>query len=107
MTEPLRFGLVGCGVIGPVHAEAIASLPDAVLAAAADLNLERAQRLTEQYGGTAYSDLESMLGQERLDVVIICTPSGMHGEHACAVMRAGRHVIVEKPMEITRAAMDE
>ena len=37
MTEPLRFGLVGCGVIGPVHAEAIASLPDAVLAAAADL----------------------------------------------------------------------
>src|SRR5437588_4141854 len=48
-----------------------------------------------------------MLKHERLDVVIICTPSGMHGEHACAVMRAGRHVIVENPMEITRAAMDE
>jgi len=107
MTEPLRFGLVGCGVIGPIHAEAIATLPDAVLAAAADLVPERVQKLTEQYGGTPYTDLARMLKHERLDVVIVCTPSGLHGEHACQIMRAGRHVIVEKPMEITREAMDE
>ena len=107
MTEPLRFGLVGCGVIGPVHAEALASLPDALLVAAADLDIERAQKLTATYGGTPYSDLQSMLQRERLDVVIICTPSGLHGEHACQVMRAGRHVIVEKPMEIRREALDE
>ncbi|HYT28408.1 MAG TPA: Gfo/Idh/MocA family oxidoreductase [Ktedonobacteraceae bacterium] len=107
MTEPLRLGLVGCGVIGPVHAEAIASLPDAVLAAAADLVPERVQKLTEQYGGTPYTDLARMLQRERLDVVIVCTPSGLHGEHACQIMRSGRHVIVEKPMEITREAMDE
>ena len=107
MTEPLRFGLVGCGVIGPIHAEAIATLPDAVLVAAADLVPERVQKLTEQYGGTPYTDLASMLKHERLDVVIVCTPSGLHGEHACQIMRSGRHVIVEKPMEITREAMDE
>jgi predicted dehydrogenase len=107
MSEPLRFGLVGCGVIGPVHAEAIASLPDARLVAVADLNMERAQKLAAQYGGTAYPDLQSMLQREPLDVVIICTPSGLHGEHACQVMRAGRHVIVEKPMEIRREALDE
>ncbi|HLQ11584.1 MAG TPA: Gfo/Idh/MocA family oxidoreductase [Ktedonobacteraceae bacterium] len=107
MTEPLRFGLVGCGVIGPVHAEAIASLPDALLVAAADLDFERAQKLTGKYGGTPYHDLQSMLQRERLDVVIICTPSGLHGEHACLVMRSGRHVIVEKPMEIRREALDE
>ena len=107
MTEPLRFGLVGCGVSGPIHAEALASLPDAVLAAVADLVPERVHKLTERYGGTPYTDLESMLQQERLDVVIICTPSGMHGEHACMVMRSGRHVIVEKPMEIRREALDE
>lgn len=107
MTEPLRFGLVGCGVIGPIHAEAIASLPDAVLVAAADLVAERVQKLTEQYGGTPYTDLASMLKHERLDVVIVCTPSGLHGAHACQIMRSGRHVIVEKPMEITREAMDE
>lgn len=107
MTEPLHFGLVGCGVIGPVHAEAIASLPDALLVSAADLDFERAQKLTRKYGGTPYSDLQSMLQRERLDVVIICTPSGLHGEHACQVMRSGRHVIVEKPMEIRREALDE
>lgn len=107
MTEPLRFGLVGCGVIGPVHAEALASLPDARLVAAADIDMERARKLTAQYGGTPYPDLQSMLQHEALDVVIVCTPSGLHGEHACQIMRAGRHVIVEKPMEIRREALDE
>ncbi len=107
MAEPLRFGLVGCGVIGPVHAEALASLPDARLVAVADLNMERAQKLTAKYGGTPYPDLQSMLQREALDVVIVCTPSGLHGEHACQIMRAGRHVIVEKPMEIRREALDE
>ena len=107
MTEPLRFGLVGCGVIGPVHAEALASLPDALLVAVADLDIERAQKLTATHGGTPYHDLQSMLQRERLDVVIICTPSGLHGEHACQVMRSGRHVIVEKPMEIRRETLDE
>jgi UDP-N-acetyl-2-amino-2-deoxyglucuronate dehydrogenase len=107
MAEPLRFGLVGCGIIGPVHAEALSQLPDAQLAAVADLDLERAQNLTEKYGGTPYHDLQSMLQRERLDVVIICTPSGLHGEHACQVMRSGLHVIVEKPMEIRREALDE
>ena len=107
MAEPLRFGLVGCGVIGPVHAEALASLPDARLVAVADLTMERAQKLTAQYGGTPYPDLQSMLQREALDVVIVCTPSGLHGEHACQIMHAGRHVIVEKPMEIRREALDE
>ncbi len=106
-SEPLRFGLVGCGVIGPVHAEALASLPDALLVAAVDLEIERAQKLTAKYGGTPYQALQSMLERERLDVVIVCTPSGLHGEHACQVMRSGLHVIVEKPMEIRREALDE
>ncbi len=107
MTEKLLFGIVGCGVIGPIHAEAIASLPDAQLAAVTDIIPERAQKLADQYGATPYTDLQEMLMRERLDVVIICTPSGMHGEQACQVMRSGRHVIVEKPVEISLAAIDE
>ena len=70
--------------------DTIDGLPDALLIAVADLNVERARKLTEKYGGTPYSELETMLKQERLDVVIICTPSGNHGEHAIQVMRAGR-----------------
>ena len=107
MTERLRFGIVGCGVIGPVHAEAIAGLPDAELVAVIDILPERAGQLASKYGATPYTDLQSMLAHEQLDVVIICTPSGLHGEHACQVMRSGRHVIVEKPMEISRAAIEE
>jgi UDP-N-acetyl-2-amino-2-deoxyglucuronate dehydrogenase len=107
MTEKLRFGIVGCGVIGPTHAEAIASLPEAQLVAVTDLNAERAQKLADQYGATFYTDLQEMLTRERLDVVDVCTPSGLHGEHACQVMRSGRHVIVEKPMEISREAIEE
>lgn len=107
MVEKLRFGLVGCGVIGPLHAEAIASLPDAQLDAVTDIVLERAEKLARPYGARAYTDMKVMLTRERLDVVTICTPSGMHGEHACCAMCAGCHVIVEKPMEIRLEAIDE
>src|SRR6266852_3331863 len=107
MTEKLLFGIVGCGVIGPIHAEAIASLPDAQLAAVTDIIPERAQKLAAQYGATPYTDFQEMLTRERKDVVIVCTPSGMHREHTCRVMRSGRHVIIEKPMEISLSAIDE
>ncbi len=107
MTEKLRFGIVGCGVIGPTHAQAIASLPDAQLVAVTDINPEKAQRLAGEYAVKPYTALAEMLAGEQLDVVIICTPSGLHGEQACQVMHSGRHVIVEKPMEISHAAIEE
>ena len=107
MAEKLRFALIGCGVIGPTHAEAINSLPDAELVAVADIVPAQAQKLAERYGVRAYSDVQEMLARERLDVVNICVPSGLHGEIACQVMRAGKHVMVEKPMEIRLEAIDE
>lgn len=107
MSEKIRFGIVGCGVIGPTHAEAIKSLPDAQLVAVADIIPEKAQALAQKYEAKAYGSLDEMLEQEELDVVDVCTPSGMHGEHAIQVMRAGRHVIVEKPMEIKHERLDE
>jgi UDP-N-acetyl-2-amino-2-deoxyglucuronate dehydrogenase len=105
MAEQIRFGIVGCGVIGPTHAKAISSLPDARLVAVADVVAERAQKLAAIYGVTPYTTLQEMLERERLDVVDVCTPSGLHGELACQIMRSGRHVIVEKPMEIKREAI--
>ncbi len=107
MTRKLRFGIIGCGVIGPFHALAITSLPDAELVAVADIILERAQELAETFQVTPYSDFQEMLSREQLDVIDICTLSGLHGEHACQAMRSRRHVIVEKPMEISRAAIAE
>ncbi len=107
MPEKFRFGIIGCGVIAPTHAEAISSLPDAQLVALADTLPEKAQKLADQYHAQAYTSVESMLDNEQLDIVTICTPSGMHADHACQVMRSGRDVIVEKPMEIKRERIDE
>lgn len=107
MTKKLRFGIIGCGVIGSLHAEAIIGLPDAQLVAVADSIPERAQKLAEAFHVTPYSDFQEMLAHEQLDVVDICTPSGQHGEEACQVIRSGRHVIVEKPMDISRKAIEE
>src|SRR5712692_8604011 len=107
MTNTLRFGIVGCGVIGSVHAEAINSLPAAQLVVVADIIPENAQKLADKYAVGAYADVQEMLDHEMLEVVNICTPSGDHKEHACRVMRSGRHVIVEKPLEISLPAIDE
>ncbi len=107
MTRKLRFGIIGCGVIGRLHAEAITSIPDAQLVAVADIIPELAQKLAEAFHATSYSDVQQMLAHEQLDVVDVCTPSGMHGQDASQVMRSGRNVIVEKPMEISRAALEE
>jgi Predicted dehydrogenases and related proteins len=105
MAKKFRFGIIGCGVIAPTHASAIASLADAELVAVADIVPEKAQALADQYQATAYVDAQEMLDHEQLDVVEICTPSGMHGAHAILAMRAGCNVIVEKPMEITHERM--
>lgn len=107
MRERLRFGIIGAGVIGPTHAAAIVSLPDAVVAAVCDPIAERARTLASQYGAAAYDDPQAMLQRESLDVVCVCTPSGEHGAHAARAMRAGCHVVVEKPLEITVERIDD
>jgi UDP-N-acetyl-2-amino-2-deoxyglucuronate dehydrogenase len=107
MTAKLRFGIIGSGVIGPTHAQAIGMQPDAELVAVTDVVPEKAQKLAEKFSVTPYQDAREMLAQERLDIVDVCTPSGTHGEYAIKAMRVGCHVIVEKPMEITLAKIDE
>ncbi len=94
MAEQVCFGIIGCGVIGPTHAKAISGLPDARLVAVADVIAEQAQHLADRYGATPYANVQEMLVSEQLDVVNICTPSGLHGDVACQAMRSGRHVIV-------------
>lgn len=95
MIEKLRFGLVGCGVIGPLHSEAISSQPDAQLGAVVDVVTRRAEELAKRYGARAYTGLPMMLAREYLDAGALCVPGGLHGEYACDAMRAGCHVILE------------
>ncbi len=107
MAERIRFGILGCGVIGPHHAQAIAGLPDdAVLVAVADRELDRAEKLAQQYGATAYDALNELLRHSELDAVCICTPSGEHAACAVAALDAGKHVVIEKPVDVTLTAID-
>ena len=102
----MRFGITGCGVIGPTHARCIQELEGAELVAACDIVPGRAQKLAQDYGCEAYTEYEAMLQRPDLDIVCVCTPSGMHAEMGIAAARAGKHVIVEKPIDISLAKAD-
>jgi UDP-N-acetyl-2-amino-2-deoxyglucuronate dehydrogenase len=103
----VRFGLVGCGVIGTLHARLIASLAgSAELAAAADLELPRAKLAAEAHGADAYTSLDELLVRDDIDAVSVCLPSGSHAEAAVRALEAGKHVLIEKPIDITLAAAD-
>ena len=104
--EPVRFALVGCGVIAPVHARSIDELSDAKLVALCDIEREKAQRLAEFYPADIYTDYCEMVRRADIDVVVVLTPSGLHAEIGIAAADAGKHVIVEKPMDVTLAKAD-
>jgi predicted dehydrogenase len=100
-TKPLGFAVIGCGRIAPNHGQAIVALEDARLVAAADIIKERAEAYCERFGGEPYRSYKEMLQRPDIDVVCICTPSGMHAEIGVAAARAGKHVLVEKPMALS------
>ena len=100
------FAIVGCGVIAPFHAEAIKSLPNAELRALVDVVPEQARKRAAEFGGTPYSDLAEALARPDIDVVCICVPSGLHAEVGVQAAAAGKHVLVEKPIDITLEAAD-
>lgn len=100
------FGIIGCGMIAGFHARAIAECRGARLAAGFDSVPEAADRLAQTTGCKAYHDLNEMLADPAVDVVTVATPSGAHLEPAVAAARAGKHVIVEKPLEITLRRCD-
>lgn len=101
----MRFAVVGAGVIGRTHAACIAGLaPDATLALVADEVPGRARDLAAAYGAEAVTSAAAVFGRADIDAVAICTPSGRHAEHAVAALDAGKHVIVEKPIDVTLRA---
>jgi len=100
------FGVVGCGVIGPRHAQVASALPNARFVACTDLVAERAKALAEAEGGEAEPNLEALLSRNDVDVVSVCVPSGLHAEVGVAAAEAGKHLVVEKPIEISLAAAD-
>ncbi|HHV55439.1 MAG TPA: Gfo/Idh/MocA family oxidoreductase [Firmicutes bacterium] len=98
--KPVGWAVVGCGVIGPLHAAGVAKGPFTRLVACCDIVAERAENLARQHGAKAYTSLEQVLDDPEVEAVSICTPSGMHPEMTIRALRAGKHVLTEKPMAI-------
>ena len=99
------FGIVGAGVIASFHARAIAGLNGARLVAVADQTPERAESLASDFNVEALS-IDALLRRPEIDVVCICVPSGHHADIGVMAAGAGKHVIVEKPIEVTLEAAD-
>lgn len=103
---PHGFGIIGCGMIANFHAKAIRELRGAKLVACFDNVPAAADRLAAAYDCKAYHSLSEMLADPKVTVVTIGTPSGAHMEPAVMAAKAGKHVIVEKPLEITLKRCD-
>lgn len=104
---PIGFGIVGCGMISRFHAKAIDSIRGAEIVACYDAYAPGAEKYSAEIGCTKYDDLADMLADDRVNVVNVCTPSGAHMEPAVAAANAGKHVVVEKPLEITLKKCDK
>ena len=100
------FGIIGCGMIANFHARAIGDIRGAKVVACHDAFPAAADRFAEANGCRSYHKLADMLADPDVDVVTIGTPSGAHMEPAVAAANAGKHVIVEKPLEITLRRCD-
>ncbi len=100
------FGVLGLGAIGPTHCEAIQAVAEANLLAVCDKSPSRAA-IGQRYSVSSYTDITEFLAHPGLEAVNICVPSGYHAEVGRLVARSGKHVLVEKPIEVTLEAADQ
>ncbi len=106
MSDTLGFGIAGCGMIAAYHAEAIEDIDGAEVVATWDVAEEPARELAETHDVDWYTDYDAFIGRDDLHVVNICSPSGTHAKAGVPAAEAGKHVIVEKPLEITLEKCD-
>ena len=107
MKDRVGYGVIGCGVIAPWHARAVKNILVAELIAVCDVIPEKAEKIKEEFGAQyAYADYHELLARDDVDVVSICTPSGMHADMGMDAARAGKHVMTEKPIDIALERID-
>src|SRR6266487_2173798 len=98
--EELKFAIVGCGRIAQRHAEQIQM--NGMLIAVCDIVPSKADALGKQYNSNIYYSLDDLLNNEQsFDVLVVCTPNGLHAQHTIMALNAGVNVLCEKPMAIT------
>jgi UDP-N-acetyl-2-amino-2-deoxyglucuronate dehydrogenase len=101
------FGIVGAGMISHFHARAITEIANASLIGVYSINKNKSDDFARQHSCAVYDTLEEMLNVPEIDIVCICTPSGIHLEPAIKSIEAGKHCLIEKPLEITVERCDK
>lgn len=105
--KKIKFTLIGCGRISSRHFEAVELIPNAEIIACCDIIEERAQEFAQKYKvSKTYTDYKEMLDNEKMDAVIITSPSGLHPEMGIEAAKRKIHVITEKPMGINLSQAD-
>ena len=107
MSKILKMGVIGCSGMAEGHMTAIEKNPNAKLIAVCDIDLEKAKNSAEKFKVEHYfQDYRDLLAMEELDGVVIVTPDQIHREQAIAALEAGKHVLCEKPLALTREDME-
>lgn len=102
-----RIAIIGAGVIGKQHGKVVSELDDLELVAVADRDLNKARALTDHRGGTPFRALADVLAATDVDIIAVCVPTGAHCEVAVEALDAGKHVVIEKPAEVTLERIDQ
>ena len=101
------FAIVGTGGIAKTHASAIKSIKEATLLACYNHNTEKAKAFAKEFSCTSYDSLDELLGDKRIDTIVITTPSGAHLDTAIKALESGHDIMVEKPLEVTLERCNE
>lgn len=105
--QRMNFGIIGTGMIARIHALALQEMQGGTLHSVCGRNPDAVAKLAGESGAKAFTDLADFLADPDLDAVTICTPSGAHLKPALAALAAGKHVICEKPLDVTTRGVDE
>ncbi|HEY9334455.1 MAG TPA: Gfo/Idh/MocA family oxidoreductase, partial [Kribbella sp.] len=111
MTDTLRIGIVGAGIMGRGNALSLSGRADASITAVTSRSAESAERLADEIAGrgarpVVHPDLEALLASDTVDAVVLTTPDDLHGEMMVRAAEAGKHILVEKPMTTSVAEAD-
>ena len=107
MKRRLGFGIIGFGNISNFHARCIEQIENCELKAVCSRSEAKAKKAAQEYRVPYYINFVDLINRDDIDAISICTPSGMHLEPALSAAQAGKHIIVEKPIEITLERADQ
>ncbi len=105
--KPVRFGIVGVGIMGYTHAQAISTNSRTALIGVTDIDERRATDTAGKFGCRRFSSASELIGSGEIDAIVIATPHWQHADLAIDGLRAGLHVVCEKPLTVTVSQADE